>query len=138
MGYGKHEYHNIDPSTINCADFAKVLNDEEVFFGDVRQYNTAYNEKNKNNTVDLDWLNRRDTIFSTNAEGLEGRYRVVESLLSREGTIECRCVKVDCSDSEQEVLSLNCVALGCVADSYNLYKDVETSLIEKGIVGGNI
>lgn len=137
MGYGNHEFHEIDPSTININDFARTMNGDETHFGDVRQYNSAYNEKHPENNVDLDWLGRVGTIFSTEAKGYEGIWHVTNMPTVRAPHVFCRCVKVENEETDPEGLEeveISTRDLGCIADDDNMYLQVVTTLIQKGSV----
>jgi len=76
-GYGKHKYFTIDPDTINPEDYARSMRGEETHFGDVREYNSAENEKHPDNNVTLDDLSRIGTVIETEAKGFEGDWEVV-------------------------------------------------------------
>jgi len=137
MGYDKHTYHHIDPSTINVLDFATSLRGEESHFGDVRQYNSAYNEKHPENNIDLDWLGREGTIFSTEAKGYEGMWKVVNVPTVRSGSVYCRAMKIESQEDTsegKEVKEISCMELGCTANEENLYEMVVTKLVKKGSV----
>lgn len=136
-GYGKHEFHHIDPDTINVNEFARSFNGDEKHFGDVRQYNSAYNEKHPDNNVDLDWLGRVGTIFTTEAKGFEGMWHVTNMPTVRAPHVYCRAVKVkdekDDTEGKKEV-EIPTRSLGCIADDDNLYEQVVTKLVRKGSV----
>lgn len=137
MGYGKHDFHHIDPETINVNDFARNLRGEEQHFGDVRQYNSAYNEKHPENNLDLDWLGRVGTIFETEAPGFEGMWHVTNMPVVNSPLIYCRAVKISTQDEDPEgkqEVQIPCVELGSVVDEENLYKQVKSVLIKKGAV----
>lgn len=133
-GYGKHDYQHIDPDTINAADFAKSLRGEEQHFGDVRQYNSGYNEKSPENRLDLDWLSRVGTIFTTQAPGFEGLWYVTNMPVVRSPNTFIRAVKVETKDSEPEggEVELSCVAMGVVVNEKNLYEQVAGEIVAKG------
>lgn len=136
-GYGKHEFHFIDPETINVNDFARTFNGEENHFGDVRQYNSAYNEKHAENNVDLDWLGRVGTIFTTEAEGFEGMWYVTNMPTVRAPHVFTRCVKInEETDNPEggEEIEISARDLGCIANDANNYEQVITRLIKKGSV----
>ena len=79
-GYGKHDYQHIDPGTVNPEDYAKNLRGEEEHFGDVREYNSAYNKKVEGNNVSLDDLSRMGTVIQTEAPKLTGKHLKVVDL----------------------------------------------------------
>lgn len=137
MGYGKHEFHHIDPDTINVNDFARTFNGDENHFGDVRQYNSAYNEKHPDNDVDLDWLGRVGTIFTTEAEGFEGMWYVTNMPTVRAPHVYTRCVKIEAEEDDPEgrdEVEISTRDLGCIANDENLYEQVVTKLVKKGSV----
>lgn len=137
MGYGKHEYHLIDPETINVNEFARSMNGEEKHFGDVRQYNSAYNEKHPENDVDLDWLGRVGTIFTTKAKGIEGTWFVTNMPVVRAPSVFARCVRIENEDDDptgREEVEINTRDLGCIVNDENLYEQIVTKLVKKGSV----
>lgn len=137
MGYGKHDFRHIDPSTINPSDFARNLRGEEQHFGDVRQYNSAYNEKHPENDLDLDWLGRVGTVFETEAEGYEGFWHVTNMPTVQAPDVFCRAVKVTDPEEDpegREEQKIPCVALGVTADIDNKYRQVKSRLMKKGAV----
>lgn len=136
MGYGKHEFRAIDPNTINPDDYARNLRGEEAHFGDVREYNSAFNQKHPENDVNLDWLGRIGTTFETDAEGYEGVWTVVQMPIVKAPLTYARCARVDDEgepiEGTQTVIS--CVALGCAVDEENFFKQVRSKLLSKGKV----
>lgn len=136
MGYGRHEYHHIDPSTINVDEFARNLRGEEQHFGDVRQYNSAYNEKHPENDLDLDWLGRTGTVFETEAPGWEGIWHVTNMPVVRTPIVLCRAVRVPTADAEPEgeEKEIPCVDLGSAVDTDNKFRPVRSRLLKKGSV----
>lgn len=136
-GYGKHEFHHIDPDTINVNDFARTFNGDENHFGDVRQYNSAYNEKHPENDVDLDCFGRVGTIFATEAVGFEGMWHVTNMPTVRAPHVFTRAVKIDAAEDDpegREEIEISTRDLGCIANDANEYEQVITKLIKKGSV----
>jgi len=133
-GYGKHAYNEIDPDTINPADYARTFGGEEEFFGDVREYNSAYNEKHPENNVQLDWLCRVGTSFSTEAKGFNGEWRVVDVPIVLEGKIFIVCADDEILEQGGDYIRISAVDLGLVVDEKNYFLQVKTVLIEKGKV----
>lgn len=137
FGYDNTDFHHIDPDTVNMADFARQLEGEELFFGDVRQYNSGYNDKHPENNVDLDWLGRVGTVFSTNAPGFEGIWHVSNLPAVRAPIVFCRAVKLENADDSPEGLEeieISCAALGCAVNEDNLYEQIETKIVKRGRV----
>jgi len=136
MGYGKHDYRTIDPSTVNPEDYATNMRGEEEHLGDVREYNSAYNEKHPENDTELDWLGRVGTIFETAAAGLEGIWMVVQMPVVRAPEIWARCARIneDNEPIEGSQAELSTTALGCTVDEKNEFKQIRTKLIKKGQV----
>jgi hypothetical protein len=136
MGFNKHDYRSIDPDTVNPDDYAKNLRGEEQQFGDVRQYNSAYNQKHPENDLDLDWLGRVGTVFTTEASGFEGIWHVTNMPVVRAPQVYCRAVKVDTPESPPsgEEVMISCTDLGIVADTDNLYPQVSSKLLKRGSV----
>jgi len=136
MGFGKHSFHHIDPATINPADYAKNLHGEEQNFGDVRQYNSADNEKHPECTLDLDWVSRVGTIFKTEAAGYEGIWHVTNVPTIKEGVICCRATKVAAVEEEPtgEEMSIPTVELGICQGVNNLFKQVKSETLKRGSV----
>jgi hypothetical protein len=137
MGFNKHSYRHIDPETINVEDFATNLRGEEQHFGDVRQYNSAYNEKHPENDVDLDDLHRVGSVFETEATGFEGIWHVTNLPIVRSPEVFCRAVKLnkpeDLPEGKEEV-TIPCVELGCSVNRDNLFVLVRTKLLKRGNV----
>jgi len=137
MGFNKHDYRSIDPDTINPNDYARNLRGEEQQFGDVRQYNSAYNEKIEGNDLDLDWLGRVGTVFETQASGFEGIWHVTNMPVVRAPQVYCRAVKVDTPDSppgDGEEVMISCIDLGIVANTDNKYEQVLSKILKRGSV----
>lgn len=138
MGFGKHSYRHVDPATVNPADFAKNLRGEEENFGDVRQYNSAYNEKHPENDVDLDWVTRIGTVIETDAEGWEGLWYISNLPVVKAPEIFCRAVKVESAKDEPSEDSKEVVIptydLGCSVGPDNMFKQVKTKLVKRGAV----
>lgn len=136
MGFGKHEYRHIDPDTINPEDYAKNFRGDEEHFGDVREYNSAANEKHPENDTDLDNLSRIGTIFETEAEEFKGIWMIVQMPLIKAPSIYVRCGRIDEDQEPIEGTQTNIpiVELGCSVDESNFFKSVKTTLIKKGKV----
>jgi len=142
MGYGKHTYTVVDPDAINVEDFAVNLRGEQQHRGDVREENTAYNEKSADNTVTLDLLSKIGTIFTTEAEGIEGMYEVVAMPTVRSPEVFCRVVPVEPQErsdrkaqffpTSEVVIELSCVELGCAVDVGNKFRQVRGEILAKG------
>ncbi|GAG84264.1 unnamed protein product [marine sediment metagenome] len=115
-GYGKHKYREIDPSTINPEDYARTFGGDEEFYGDVREYNSAYNEKHPENKVQLDWLCRVGTVFQVFDGDYVGKWMVADVPLVLDGEIFIVSKKVG-EDTEQ--VHLKAVELGVVVDKAN-------------------
>jgi hypothetical protein len=134
MGFGKHDFHHIDPSTINVEDYAQNLRGEEQHFGEVRQYNSAFNEKHPENDTDLDWLGRLGTAFETDAEGHAGTWTVTNMPVVKNPTVFCRATRTVDGNLEGPEQVISCVDLGCAVDNTNQFKQVRTKLLQKGKV----
>jgi len=142
MGYGKHTYTHVDPDAINVEDFAVDMRGEQQHRGDVREENTAYNEREADNSVTLDLLSKIGTIFSTEALGLEGMYEVVMMPVVRSPEVFCRVLPVQHQKRQDQkaqylatsevVIEMSCVDLGCAVDSDNKFKQVKGQILHKG------
>ena len=141
MGYGKHSYTHVDPDAINVADFAVNLRGEQQHRGDVREENTAYNERSENNSIPLDLLSKIGTVFETEAEGLAGLYIVVGMPVVRSPEVFClvsSVVELDPSgdssgyEPQGEMIELSCVELGCAVDVDNKFRQVKGRILQKG------
>jgi len=128
-GYGNHKYREIDPSTINLEDYAQTFGGEEQFLGDVREYNSAYNEKYEGNTIQLDWLCRIGTRFRTNAPGYEGEWTT-----RNVPTVKDYVILVLVKNEEGVEKDIPAMALGVVVNKENMFEQVETKLMTKGAV----
>jgi len=140
VGYGKHDYQKIDPDTINPEDYAQDMRGDEEHYGDVREYNSAANQKHPENNVTLDWLSRVGTVFETEAPEYLGRWMVVNMSVIRAPQIWARCQQVDEDNNpiSDEVKLLNTTDLGCsVEDDSNSFKQVRTIMIKKAKVDKN-
>jgi len=133
MGYGKHTYTHVDPDAINVEDFAVDLRGEQQHRGDVREENTAYNEREPDNKVTLDLLSKIGTVFSTGAQGLSGRWKVTGMPVVHSPEVFCRATQIGedgvLLGEEQE---LSCTELGCAVDRDNKFKQVQGQILEKG------
>lgn len=135
MGFGKHKYQSIDPDTINPEDYAVSLRGEEKQFGDVRQYNSAFNEKHPENDTNLDWLARTETEFETDAEGYQGHWRVTNMPVVRRPEVYSRVTRVDPEGNlVGEETEIPCSLLGVAVDRNNLFAQIRTKMITKGKV----
>lgn len=136
-GYGKHDFQHIDPDTINVDEAARSLRDEEQHFGDVRQYNSAYNEKHPENNLDLDWLGRVNTIFETDAPDYAGIWIVTNQPTVKAPVVYARCVKLESEDDDPEgkdEVVISCVALGSQVNEENEFLQVRSKILKKGSV----
>jgi hypothetical protein len=132
MGYGRHGYKHLDVSAINPADYATSMRGEEEHLGDVRQYNAAYNEPNEKMDVSIDWLCRVGTIIRTQATEWKGEWVVRGIPNLKDGVVHAVLSRTLESD---DILEISCAELGITAGTDNLYLDVETILVSKGVVG---
>lgn len=138
MGFGKHEYHEIDPATINAEDYARSFRGEEAQFGDIREYNAALNSKDDDNNVSLDWLSRLGTVFTTDAPEYAGEWIVVRMAKVVQPKIWARCCRVKDGVPDGDEVELDAVKLGCVADiDTNEYLHVKTKMVKKAKVDKN-
>jgi hypothetical protein len=132
-GYGRHSYHHIDPSTVNPEDYARNLRGEEKHYGDVREYNTCYNEKHPDNTLDLYDLGLLLTRFTTEAPGYEGEWTVVDFPRVKAPGIWTRVRKTgEDGQPEGETLEIPIVALGIAANDKNEYEPIVSKLVKRG------
>lgn len=135
MGFGKHDYHSIDPDEINPDDYARNLRGDEAHFGDIRQYNSAENEKHPENTIELDMLGRPDTIFYTEAKGYEGNWIITRMPVVRSPITYCRASRcTEEGEVQGEETLISCVDLGCAVDETNNFHQVLTRLVRKAKV----
>jgi len=143
MGYGKHTYTVVDPDAINVEDFAVNMRGDEQHRGDVREENTAYNERQEDNTVTLDLLSKIGTVFTTEAPGLDGTYIVVGMPIVRSPEVFARVSLAmpvqNVQDKgpkyvakEEEVIEMSCVELGCAVDVGNKFRQVGGEILAKG------
>jgi len=133
-GHGKHDYRAIDPSTINVDDYATSLRGEEEHFGDVREYNSAFNAKHPENDTTLDALGRIGTILETEAPGLEGKWIVSDMPVVRAPITYARLSRIEGENNDvvagsEQVIS--CVDLGCAVDPENYFPQVRTKVLVK-------
>ena len=136
MGYGKHSYTHVDPDAINVADFAVNLRGEQQHRGDVREENTAYNERESENEITLDLLSKIGTVFETEAEEYPGRWKVAQLPVVRSPEVFCMCVAVEEQDGEWvdgiAIWELSCIVLGCAVDKDNKFRQVKGRILQKG------
>lgn len=136
MGFGKHDYRHVDPSTINPEDYALNLEGEQERLGDVREYNSAANQVHPETDCGLDWLGRIGTVIETAAPGYEGQWMVVQMPIVRTPNVFARLARIDEQgepiEGTQEVIS--CVDLGVAVDETNHFRQVRTVLVKKGKV----
>lgn len=149
MGYGKHAYRRLDPLTVNPQDFATGLRGEEQYFGDVREYEVAFNQKNPESTFSLDWAGRIGTVFSTNVEPYAGIWMVVDMPLVKSPTVFVRASRVEKFNPEEceknlkgrgpvlpggEIVAMSAVDLGLMVDEKNFYREACTKMLYRGIL----
>jgi len=141
MGYGKHSYTIVDPDSINVEDFAIDMRGDEQHRGDVREENTAYNERPKNNTITLDLLSKIGTVFKTKVPECPGVWMVTSMPAIRTPEVFVRATRVKSFDKENkefeldpdsEEQELSCVELGCAVDVENKFRQVEGEILAKG------
>lgn len=123
-GYGKHEYHKIDPITVNPEDYARNLHGEEEHFGDVREYNCADNSQHPDNDMTLDWLSRIGTEFEVIDGPYKGKWKVTALPKVSVGVLW-----IICGD-----ILVPAVDLGVVADETNKFRQVVVKLKAHGVV----
>lgn len=131
MGYGKHPYRSIDPTTINPEDYARDFRGDQQHMGDVREYNCSRNEKHPENKVSFDWLCRVGTTFETDAPGWLGKWRVAEVPTTKGRRIFVRCERLDAAG---EVGVIPADELGIVEDADHMFKQVKCLMIDRGKV----
>jgi len=133
MGYGHHEYQEIDPDTINLEDYATRFEGEQQHTGEVREYNSADNEQYPENDVDFLWMTRKGTIIRTEAAGLEGEWMVADMpTVKNRKDIYVSLVRVGQEGPPENVLASR---LGIVVNRKNLFEQVKTVMVTKAKVG---
>lgn len=143
-GYGKHEYRQIDPSTVNPEDYARGLRGEESYYGDVREYNTAGNSKHPETNVDLydcGLIGTKIEVFGdipwagkwimTNIPAVSAPtvYLRAARWVGVEGTLS---EEVKAHIPNQQMIPLHEVGLSVGDD--NLYKQIKVVLIKRGLI----
>jgi hypothetical protein len=131
-GYGKHDYRHIDPETINPSDYARDLRGEEAHFGDVREYNSADNQKHPENSTTLDDLSRIGTVIETEADGFAGSWTVVQLPTVRAPKTFARLQRSD--KPEGEVTEIDTADLGVTVTKENTFNQVKTTTTKRGKV----
>lgn len=136
MGFNKHDYRHLDPTTVNVDDYAKDLREGQTNFGDVREYNSAFNTKHPENDLELDWLGRIGTIFETEAEGYEGRWMVVQMPVVHSPALFARAARIDENDEpiDGTLKEIPFLALGCAVDKTNHFPQIKSHLVARGKV----
>ena len=130
MGYGKHEYREIDPDTVNPDSFE--MRGEQQYHGDVREENTAGNSKHPENDLTIDWASRVGTRFHTEAAGYEGEWEVSNVPVVKAPDIFIRATRVEEGSQEEQVPA---VLLGITVDLHNMFAQVRTKITGKGRIG---
>lgn len=146
-GYGKHEYRQIDPSTVNPEHYARELRGEESYYGDVREYNTADNSKHPDTTADLydcgligskieihagetpTWVGK---WIMTNIPTVKAPYVYLRAARWCEGNYASLAEEVQAFQSAQELVPAH--EVGLVVGDDNLYKQVKVTLIKRGLI----
>jgi len=144
-GYGKHAYRKIDPSTVNPEDYAHSLRGDEKFYGDIRERNTGANEKHPETTVDLYDLGLIGTVFNTDAPGYEGLWIVTDLFVVHAPQVWCRAARVVAEAHEgqegwaqvEPAKEISATDLGVTVDEKNLFKQVRTTLVHRGMIDRN-
>lgn len=141
MGYGKHKFHHVDPDAINPEDYAQSMRGEQEHFGEVREYNSAKNEKHPENDVRLEDFARTGTVINTEAEGYEGDWMVVRMPAVRAPKTYARVAKATKVgekewDHDGNEVEIDTMLLGCAVDPVeNVFLQVKSTIQFKGIVG---
>jgi len=141
-GYGKHAYRKIDPATVNPEDYAHSMRGEEKYYGDVREYNTGSNEKHPETDIDLYDLGLLTTIFNTDAEGYEGMWKVLGLFKVSAPKIWIQAARVapverdgvEGWEEQGPMLEIPAEVLGIVVGDDNLFRQVKTTLVHRGII----
>lgn len=136
MGFGRHSFQHVDPAAVNPEDYAQNMRGEQTTFGDVREYNSAHNEKHPENDTRLEDLARIGTVFETDAPGLEGEWMVVKMPSVKAPLTFANVCRIDADGEpiESTLTALNTADLGCAVDEENMFKQVKTRITKKGKV----
>lgn len=136
QGYGKHSYHHVDPDAVNPEEYAQNMRGEQQHFGEVREYNSAKNEKHPDNTMRLEDVARMGTIFETDAEGYEGQWMVVQMPEVHAPKSFALVSRVDENkEPTGDVFKIRTDLLGLAVDENNMFLQVATKVVHKGQVG---
>lgn len=125
-GYGKHAYREIDPTTVNPADYAVNLWGEQEHKGEIREYDVSLNKKHPQNDISLEWLCRVGTIFKFEHK----QYTVTDVPVMREQRIFIRATR----SPTKEQVELSAYDLGVVVGPDSKYKQVKCQLSKRGRV----
>jgi hypothetical protein len=137
MGFNKHSYQKIDPATINPDDYAQNMRGEQQHLGDVREYNSAHNERNPETDVRLEDMARPGTVFYTDLEGYEGHWMVAKMPRIRSPKSWAVVQKADAEGNvlDEDLVELRTDDLGLAVDDENLFKQTLTKITKKGQIG---
>lgn len=137
MGFGKHTYAKIDPATINPEDYAQSMRGEQTVLGDVREYNSAHNEKHPETDLRLEDLARIGTVFETDYPGHEGTY-IVAAMPKVISPMSWAIVNKSDKDGnviDSMPIELRSDLLGLAVDENNLFPQTRSAILKKGVVG---
>jgi len=144
IGYGKHSYRQIDPSTVNPEDYARSLRGEEAHYGDVREYNTANNSKHPETNVDLYDCGLIGTKIEIHEGPWAGKWIMVNIPTVKSPIVYLRASKLKLGTytslaeevqdhvSDQQLIPTN--EIGLAVDEQNLYRQVKMTLIKRGLI----
>lgn len=159
IGYGKHAYRKIDPDTINPEEYAVSLRGDQMFKGEVREYNSANNLKPEGN-ADIDDLMVIGSIFKTEAPEWEGTWIVTDiprvrtpriyiparrcsldesykDLYQKSQSFEHRVLR-NTFDVPKGTEEIPAELLGLMVDENNEYVQVRTTLLKRGTLDRNM
>jgi hypothetical protein len=126
----------VDPDAVNPEEYAHNLRGDQQHFGDVREYNSALNERHPETTMVLEDVARMGTIFETDAIDYQGLWMIVEMPRVESPYSYARVSRVD--DNKEpigDVQDIRTDLLGLAVNRQNLFEQVKTVIKHKGQVG---
>lgn len=131
------KYLHVDPDQVNPAEWARDMGGEVTHNAEIRLVNAASNEKSEENTLIMDQLNVPETVFWTNASGLEGNWKVVGQHKVQGAEVLYQCVK--CTEEgealDPTIVWVSASRIGVATNAENMFEQVAARQVKRGVWG---
>lgn len=146
VGYGRHEYRQIDPSLVDPEAYTRVSSGEKMRSGDVRVYSTASNDRHPETDVDLYDCGLMGTKIEIHGEGpWADRWIMVGIPTVKSSVVFLRAARWDGTPRSTiedirahagEGEDIPAFEVGLAVNEKNLYAEVKVTLIKRGLMDG--